>query len=101
MVSSDTEKAMPAKVMVAPATVLSTARALSTVEVSPSGSLSAPEPMELSSRMPSSPSTIAAMTKSIGTTKRLPRTRSANADAPSFIGPKSPRTTAGLGCRRS
>ena len=35
--SSDTEKAMPAKVIVAPATVLSTARALSTVDVIPRG----------------------------------------------------------------
>ena len=37
MVSKDTENAMPATVIVAPATVLSTARALSTVDVRPSG----------------------------------------------------------------
>ena len=38
MMSRETEKAMPAKAMVAPAMVLNKARALSTVEVSPKGS---------------------------------------------------------------
>ena len=39
MISSDTENAMPAKEIVAPAIVLSSARALLTVDVNPNGSV--------------------------------------------------------------
>ena len=75
---------MPATVIVAPATVLSTDLALATVEVRPSGNLVVPAPRLRSTAMPTSARTIAPNTKIIGTTNRLPRQRSAIAETPIF-----------------
>ena len=87
IVSSDTENAMPATVIVAPATVLSTARALSTVEVSPSGSVVRPAPSAASSAMPElSRARSRRSRRSSARRTGFPRTRSANADRPIFIG---------------
>ncbi len=82
IVRSDTENAMPATVIVAPAMVLSTDLALATVEVRPNGSFVVPAPRLRSTTMPTSARTTAPMTNIIGTTKRLPRQRSARAEKP-------------------
>ncbi len=101
MVSSDTENAMPATVIVAPATVLSTARALWTVEVKPSGSRLAPLPRASSRASPAWPSTIPAMTQAIGTTNRLPRSRSRNAEIAIFMAILQRPVTVSRRCDRS
>ena len=77
MMSSEIEKAIPAKVMVAPATVLSTALALSTVDVNPSGRSVAGSRCRSRSRA-TSPKAMAPTTASIGKKNRLARTRSSN-----------------------
>ena len=80
MRSSDTEKAMPATVMVAPATVVRTARALSTVEVMASGRDAFPSVMRVSISRPTRPSATARPTKSMGMKNRLVRRRSTSAE---------------------
>ena len=79
IVRSDTENAIPATVIVAAATVLRSARALSTVEVRPIGHEFVSARKRRSTSSAASPDTIATTTANIGTTNKLARKRSVNA----------------------
>ena len=74
--SSEIEKAIAANVIVAPATVLSTARALATVEVTPSGRSAPCKSSRLSIQIVTPAPTMLMTTATIGTKNRLTRIRS-------------------------
>jgi hypothetical protein len=78
MMSSETENAIAANVIVAPAIVLNNARALSTVDVNTSGNWLDPSSSCRSTRRLIAASAIAPKTEIIGTTNRLDRRRSPN-----------------------
>ena len=74
--SSEIENAIAANVIVAPATVLSTARALATVEVTPSGRSAPCKSSRLSIQIVTAAPTMLTSTPTIGTKNRLTRIRS-------------------------
>ena len=74
--SSEIENAIAANVIVAPATVLSTARALSTVEVAPSGRSEPRKSSRLSIQIVTIAPTMLMSTPTTGTKNRLTRIRS-------------------------
>src|SRR5665811_1041855 len=76
MMSSEIENAIAANVIVAPATVLSTTRALATVEVTPSGRSAPRNSSRLSIQIVTTAPTMPMSTPTTGTKNRLTRIRS-------------------------
>jgi len=76
MMSSEIENAIAANVIVAPAMVPSTARALATVEAAPSGRSAPSKSSRLSIQIVTNAPTMLASTPTIGTKNRLTRIRS-------------------------
>ena len=76
MISSEIENAIAANVIVAPATVLSTERALSTVEAAPNGRSLPRRSSRRSSHVMITAATMPMSTPANGTRNRLTRTRS-------------------------
>jgi hypothetical protein len=86
MINSETEKAMPAKEIVAPAITPSRVLALSTVEVNPSGRSASVVSTRRSTASAARPRTVATITATIGTKNRLERSRSSSELIRRFIG---------------
>ena len=76
MMSSEIENAIAANEIVAPATVVSTARALATVEVTPNGTSLPRRSSRLSIQIVNAAPTMLMTTPITGTKNRLARTRS-------------------------
>ena len=85
MINSDTEKAIAANEIVAPAITPSNVRALSTVEVNPNGRSAREVSTWRSTASNPKPSTVAAITASIGTKNKLERSRSTSELTRKFI----------------